>query len=92
MIHCLPNEPVPPVIKIVLFGDISKKDVEEMIKKINITDLDKIDADYLVIHAFTPQTGLSEYIQNNQDKWQPINIFFFDEAQQQPALVVYQRR
>lgn len=51
------------------------------------------DADYIVIHGFTPQTPyISEYLSKNQDKWVPVNVFFFDAEQKQPALVIYQKQ
>ncbi|MDP3966161.1 MAG: hypothetical protein Q8Q04_01375, partial [archaeon] len=50
------------------------------------------NADYLVMHAFTPQSQyLQEYLQENQGKWKPIIVFFFDQEKTQPALVIYQR-
>lgn len=56
----------------------------------NITQVDSISADYLVVHAFIQQPEyLGEYLQSRQDKWQPIQVFFFDVKQTQPAVVIY---
>jgi len=54
------------------------------------SELNNIQADYLIMHGFTQQRDfLPTYLANNQDKWQPITAFFFDESQQQPAFVIY---
>lgn len=60
---------------------------------LNNSDKDKISqADYLIQHAFTPQSPyINEYLSQNQDKWTPVNIFFFDQEQTQPALVIYKK-
>lgn len=51
------------------------------------------DADYLVIHGFTPQSEyMNSYLQENQDKWGVVNVFFFNQEQSQPALVIYKKR
>ena len=59
----------------------------------NISQADEIEkADYLVVHAFTPQASyINDYLQSNKDKWNPINAWFFDKNQQQPAFVIYKR-
>ena len=58
----------------------------------NESDLDKINADYLIAHSFSQQPSyINEYLQNNQDKWSPVNAFFFDKEQKQAALIIYQR-
>ena len=50
------------------------------------------EADYLIVHGFTPQAGyINQYLEENQDKWKPINIFFFDEEQKQPMLIIYEK-
>jgi len=52
--------------------------------------IDDIGADYLVLHGFRPMpTYTNEYLQNNQDKWQLVNAYFFDAEQQQPAFILY---
>ena len=49
-------------------------------------------ADYLVMHGFTSQSGyFGEYLEQNQDKWAPIHVFFFDPQKTQPAFVIYQK-
>jgi len=56
----------------------------------NISDVNSIKADYLVIHLFIDQPKyIDEYLRNNKDKWQPINAYFFDSQKQQPAVVIY---
>lgn len=68
----------------------AERDYLYLPKDYNITRIDEINADYLVVHVFAPQPEyINEYLQSNQDKWQPINGFFFDEAKQQPALIIY---
>lgn len=48
------------------------------------------EAGFIVVHGFTPQKEyINQYLQENQDKWYPINIFFHDEQQQRPALIIY---
>ncbi|MFA5020183.1 MAG: glycosyltransferase family 39 protein [Candidatus Pacearchaeota archaeon] len=50
-------------------------------------------ADYLVIHAFTPQaTYINEYLSENQDIWIPINGYFFDKERTQVAFVIYKNQ
>ncbi|MFH1451634.1 MAG: glycosyltransferase family 39 protein [archaeon] len=52
--------------------------------------IDDIDADYFVTHSFTPQPAfLGDYFQTHTDKWQIVNVWFFDQNQQQPAVIVY---
>jgi 4-amino-4-deoxy-L-arabinose transferase-like glycosyltransferase len=72
----------------VLFpADDTTTDIEEMGRLI-----DELDADYMVLHGFRPMPAyINEYLSNNQDKWRPINAYFFDAEQQQPAFVLYQR-
>jgi hypothetical protein len=49
-------------------------------------------ADYLVQHAFTPQSDyMAQYLQENPDKWQPVNVFFFNQNKTQVALVIYKK-
>ncbi len=58
----------------------------------NITNVNEINADYLVDHAFTERAGyMDEYIQKNQDKWKPIQVFFIDKQQKQPIFIVYEK-
>jgi len=52
----------------------------------NLTDQ---SADYLIMHGFTPQHRITPYFQSRQDKWQPIQAFFFDQQQTQPATIIY---
>ena len=53
-------------------------------------ETDKIDkVDYAIIHAFPPPTYLTSYIQEDKSKWVPIQAFFFDAQQTQPALIIY---
>src|SRR3989344_3854636 len=63
---------------------------------INITsyvtenDTERIEkADYLVLHAFPPPNFLQSFVQQNQSNWQPINAFYFDKQNQQPAFVIF---
>jgi len=72
----------------VLFpADDATDDPEEMARLI-----EELNADYIVLHGFRPMPAyMNEYLQNNQDKWRPINAYFFDAQQQQPAFVLYQR-
>ncbi len=58
----------------------------------NETDIENIKADYLVVHGFSQQPSyINDYLSKNQNKWQPINAFFFDKEQKQPAFIVYQK-
>jgi hypothetical protein len=58
----------------------------------NKSDLEKIKADYLVVHRFTAQQPyIGEYLQN-QDKWEPINAFFFDAEKKDLALIIYKAK
>jgi len=44
------------------------------------------------MHGFTPQAEyMNQYLEENQDKWDPINIFFFDKEQKQPMFVIYKK-
>ena len=55
----------------------------------NETEKDKNkNADYLIIHAFPPETYLNNYVSQNQDMWNPVAVFFFDKAKQQPGLII----
>jgi len=55
----------------------------------NISEVNTIAADYLVVHSFTTQPEyINTYLQENQDKWQPINAFFIDEAKTQPIWII----
>jgi 4-amino-4-deoxy-L-arabinose transferase-like glycosyltransferase len=59
---------------------------------LNISELENAKIDYFVLHVLTPPPEfMNEYIQNNQDEWQPVNVFFFDKEQTQPALIIYKR-
>ncbi|MFC1682201.1 ArnT family glycosyltransferase [Nanoarchaeota archaeon] len=50
------------------------------------------EANYLVVHSFVPQVGyINKYLQENQDKWQIVNAFFFDQEQKQPAVIIYRK-
>jgi len=50
------------------------------------------NADYLVVHAFNQYPEyINQYLQENQDRWIPINVFFIDEQKTQPVLVIYQK-
>ncbi|MBU1051197.1 MAG: glycosyltransferase family 39 protein [Nanoarchaeota archaeon] len=64
---------------------------KDLVEPRNITELENADVDYFVLQAFTPikNEEVAGYIQNNPDKWQPINAFFFDNEQTQPALIIY---
>ena len=56
----------------------------------SISDVNNITADYLVAHMFSGQPEyLNIYLQENQNRWQPINVFFLDTEKQQPAVVIY---
>ncbi len=58
----------------------------------NESDIEDINAEYSVIHAFNKHPDyVQSYLQSNQDKWQPINAFFFDEEKKQAAFVIYKR-
>ena len=47
-------------------------------------------ADFLVLHLFVPMPDyILGYLQGNPDKWTPINAWFFDAEQTQPALIIY---
>jgi 4-amino-4-deoxy-L-arabinose transferase-like glycosyltransferase len=59
----------------------------------NETEKDKNkNADYLVIHAFPPESYLNTYASQNQDIWDPIAGFFFDKAKQQPGLIIFKNK
>ena len=48
------------------------------------------NSDYVLFHAFTPQSELLEsYLSQNAQKVELVNAFFFDVQQQQPAVVIY---
>lgn len=50
------------------------------------------EADYLVDHTFVPRPDyMDQYLNENKDKWIPINAFFFDSGKKQPALIIYQK-
>ncbi|MEK6880150.1 MAG: glycosyltransferase family 39 protein [Nanoarchaeota archaeon] len=59
----------------------------------NSTDFDQLldKSDYLVVNAFHPQDPwVVNYLQNNaSSKLAPVKSFFFDENQQQPAVIIY---
>lgn len=58
----------------------------------NATALHDLDADYLVVHAFTEQPSyINDYLTQNQARWKPVRIYFFDQQQTQPALIIYQK-
>jgi len=49
-------------------------------------------ADYIILHAFTPQPNfLGDYLNAHQDEFKVLNVWFFDEAGSQPAVVIYQK-
>ncbi|MDO8509315.1 MAG: glycosyltransferase family 39 protein [Nanoarchaeota archaeon] len=61
----------------------------------NSSDLDTIDADYLVYHAYKPEAHpdfLSEYLQSNQDTWIPFQAIFADEEKKQAVFVIYKKQ
>jgi 4-amino-4-deoxy-L-arabinose transferase-like glycosyltransferase len=51
------------------------------------------EADYLVDHyRFTPRLSyMDQYLEESKDKWKILKIFFFDPAQTQPAVVIYEK-
>lgn len=58
----------------------------------NVSAVDDIEADYLVAHIFAGQPPyLENYLSANQNKWQPVQAFFFDPQRTQAALVIYKR-
>ena len=57
-----------------------------------MSEIDESKVDYLVFHAFVEHPAyFGEYLQSNQDKWRPINAFFFDAQQTQPGFIIYQK-
>jgi 4-amino-4-deoxy-L-arabinose transferase-like glycosyltransferase len=58
----------------------------------SVLDENKFEPDFFIVQAFKPpQPYIPEYLERNKDKWGVMNAFFFDEQQQQPAFVIYQR-
>jgi len=58
----------------------------------NVSDMDEVTVDYLAIHAYKPEAHpsyLNDYLQNNQDKWKPVQVFFADQEGKQPVFVIY---
>jgi len=58
----------------------------------NISGMENIEekADYLVFHSFTQQPEyFIQYLQSNENKWEAMNAWFFDEGKTQPAVVIY---
>ncbi len=58
----------------------------------DITENDSVrinNADYLIVHVFPPENFLMQYVQDNQDVWQPINGFFLDKENTQAGLIIY---
>ncbi|MEK6850576.1 MAG: glycosyltransferase family 39 protein, partial [Nanoarchaeota archaeon] len=50
-------------------------------------------AQYMVVHGFVPQLDyVNPYLQENQDKWKPINAFFLDAEKKQPIVIIYQKQ
>jgi len=50
------------------------------------------DADYLIDHIFTPRPDyMDQYLEENKNKWKPVNAFFFDAESKQPALIIYKK-
>jgi len=48
------------------------------------------EADYLIVHGFTPQAEyINQYLEENQDKWIPMKVFFIDQEQKQPIFIIY---
>ena len=58
----------------------------------NTSEFEPVKAQYLVLHAFVPQDQLQGYLNNNYDKWEAINAFFFDKEQKQAALIIYKAK
>jgi 4-amino-4-deoxy-L-arabinose transferase-like glycosyltransferase len=59
----------------------------------NSSNLSDSLAEYMVIHGFVPQLDyVNPYLQENQDKWKPINAFFLDVEKKQPIVIIYQRQ
>lgn len=59
----------------------------------NASNVSNSPAQYMVVHGFVPQLDyVNTYLQENQDKWKPINAFFLDAAKTQPIVIIYQRQ
>lgn len=58
----------------------------------NVEDIPYEESDYLILHGFSNHPDyVNSYVQENQDKWRPINIWYFDNEQQQPAFVIFEK-
>lgn len=58
----------------------------------NASDIAFSNASYMIAHAFTPQPiYLNEYLQNSQNVWKPVQVYFIDSAQKQPILIIYNK-
>jgi len=75
--------------------DVYYSERKYIILEENLSNADEVtsNADYLVIHGFTPQVLLTKYLQNetNQKKWSPVQAFYVDKSQKQPLLVIYKK-
>jgi 4-amino-4-deoxy-L-arabinose transferase-like glycosyltransferase len=59
----------------------------------NASNVSESPAGYMVLHGFVPQLDYVEkYLQENPDKWKPINVFFLDAQKQQPIVIIYQKQ
>lgn len=59
----------------------------------NLTDFLNVEknADYLIAHGFTPSPEyLSQYLVN-QTSWEPIKVFYLDNQNTQPILIIYKK-
>jgi 4-amino-4-deoxy-L-arabinose transferase-like glycosyltransferase len=58
----------------------------------NATAFEEREGDYVILHIYNPQPDyIQGYLQERVDEWRIANVFFLDEGQTQPALVIYQR-
>lgn len=59
----------------------------------NLTDFLKIEkqADYLLVHAFTPSPAYFEDYLQNQTEWEVNNVFFMDLQKTRPIFIIYKR-
>jgi 4-amino-4-deoxy-L-arabinose transferase-like glycosyltransferase len=60
----------------------------------NLTDFLKIEknADYLLIHGFTPTPDYLNLYLQNQTEWEVKNVFFIDNQNKQPIFIIYSRK
>ncbi len=55
--------------------------------------VNSIEADYMVAHIFSNQPDyINSYLEKNQEKWKPVQVFFLDSQQTQAAFIIYQRQ